>query len=216
MVENRRDWKLERLQRWCEEWALEQVLAADGEGLAGGRREGGSLLPFPRPVVMLHPGCVALLPPIGLGDPPLYILVLGERGGDARWVVPFGRFREPATPGEMLSGLSSEALRVLCFWNARDCTERTVPRGWVLEELAMEEQGRFLHALVVVRRTGALPASMARDGGAAVIHPDDPRRIYLHRARQQVSRTLTGSKGLYQIMPPQRKRAAEDPPEWPP
>jgi hypothetical protein len=210
-------WAIERLQRWCELWTLDRALTGEGASCVddSSDKSDDHLVMPPRGLQKLEPGEVALLPPLGEDDPPLYLLILASP--NAEWIdcIPFSRFPEPATPGELLSGLEPDALRVLCLWNARQQPRNHTPSGWPLAALPPSVTGRVQQALEEVRRSGRVPHGRTHEGGPPMTHPDDPRRAYLYAARHHVDRHFTPILLRYEPPPPDLRRAAEPPPDWP-
>lgn len=241
-------WMLERLQRWCREWAFEQALLEDdGEAAvtlpgAGGLSDrpagdapahasGGAetvavsgdgahvcVDPLVRPPEPLCPHSVALLAPLldAPSAPPLYVMLLAPENAPGVLCIPFSRFTEPATPGELLSGLDADALRVLSLWNRRRIASASVLSGWQMAGVASSDAARILDACDWVARTGLLPPALTRSGGPPLSHPEDPRRRYLFEARRQVDRYLGrpgATAGLYALPAPDLSalpRAAEE------
>jgi hypothetical protein len=134
-----------------------------------------------------RPGDIHLLipHPAPLDDEPAYVLVTAARGGKID-LVPFGRYRHPATPGEWRTGLTATPLQVLCLWNHRT--------GWPTERLLSGRVGtlaakrlntvlRLLnHVLGQEPITGNMPPGL----GPPLEHPLDPRHDYLDEERARI------------------------------
>lgn len=109
---------------------------------------------------------------------PLYAAVLAEWEQGLWLIAPFGRFSEPATPGELLTNREAAALRVLCLWNTHSVPADVLQRSWLVEQMSSEELADswcvFQHAL-----TGKeLPASLQDRVGPAIFRNEDPRIEY--------------------------------------
>lgn len=217
------EWMVARLQRWCTEWALEQALREDEQGaerpatpaLDHGETPTVPGMPEGRPAGPLSPGTVALLVPRA-ALPPQYVLLLGAFDGPGVLCIPFSRFTEPGVPGELLSGMDADGLRVLCLWNTRRIATAESLAGWVLQSYPEKEAERVRRAYAAVAETGTLPADLVECGGPPLSHPDDPRRQYLRDARQRMDEHLGTQGGNRRTYPPAphtawtHLRAAED------
>ena len=109
---------------------------------------------------------------------PLYAAVLAEWEQGLWLVSPYGRFSEPATPGELRTGRAAAALGVLCLWNTHSVPADVLQRSWLVEQMSrpeLDDSWRvFQHAL-----TGKeLPASLHERVGPPILRNDDPRIEY--------------------------------------
>jgi len=176
----------ERLARWLQEWQLARDLAPDHTRMAEGQvtAEPAEWNPSLTADVPVETGHVRLLYPRNRAtwSVPVYIALLGEAGPDSFLAAPFGRFAEPATPSELLTQRSVPPLRVLCLWNARTISRRRADQSWLTAELSPEE---IADAITVHEsgRGGAPRPSLAQRVGPPLMHPDDPRHVYLRRER---------------------------------
>lgn len=178
------EWQRQRFAAWLHEWRLaEELRGAEpptGDVAASQADGWGAMVEDPGrdPVAA---GQIRLVVPLGeiTTQRPVHLAILREEpDGDYR-VAPFGRFSEPATPGELATGRDTPCLRVLCLWNARCLSSEQLRRSWLVDDMSGPEHKTFLKALRTVAGSGALPSELAADGGPAVSHPDDPRHGYL-------------------------------------
>lgn len=209
-----------RLHRWCLEWQMDRALAATLEAPAfPGKSNDGWGTDLTRPTADLMAESLALLPPLE-GDtgtaPPLYIMLINDPANGGLLVIPFSRFAEPATLGELLGEQKPNALRVLALWNARTLAKPAHLRGWTLGTVTATEVERVTRAYRSVKTTGSLPSEMKGEGGPPLSHPDDPRRLYLRESRRLLDRYL-GQPDTNQFRYPQPEsdldalpRAAEE------
>ena len=179
----------ERLARWLHEWQVEDALREPSETAgppapveAGNRCriDLGGLAADPARDPAPAAGQVRLLSPL-LTDTiewPLYVALLC-RESYGFVLAPFGRFSEPAVPGELLSGRDTPALRVLCLWNARVPPARALRLSWVVDRLSGEESALFVAAWRHVRAHARPPPGLEDRTGPPLRHPDDPRHDYL-------------------------------------
>jgi len=210
-------WMLSRLHRWCAEWALDQAIQEPTECASYADTARPDVEACVRPAQPLRPDIIALLAPLrGEPDlPPLYVAILGVSDSDTCVCIPYGRFSEPATPGELLSGEKTPALRVLCLWNARRLASPCALCGWVVRHLSGDEKADMRKAYASVSNSAALPEELLRSGGPPLFHPEDPRRAYLHDSRALVDRYLAciGRAATYRLPEHDHDalpRAAED------
>src|ERR1041384_8207069 len=124
-------WQRRRLARWLAEWTIDKHLPAvtplkpSNPRAATLRRSPSPAVRTPRTraveeteiaesqIRLLYPQIPAARPRL------LYVAGLREEAFDRFMLAPFGKFAEPALPGEWLTGRSEPSLRVLCLWNAR-------------------------------------------------------------------------------------------------
>ncbi|MDP6505588.1 MAG: hypothetical protein QF886_18350, partial [Planctomycetota bacterium] len=91
---------------------------------------------------------------------------------------PFGRFSEPALPGELRLLQDVPALRVLCVWNAVVLPEESLAGSWHVGALDSDALGAVTAVRAYLDRGHQLPSGLEEDTGPPVIHPIDPRRDY--------------------------------------
>ena len=110
----------------------------------------------------------------------VHVLVLKvDQELDRALVVPFGPLPMPAFSAELATGLPDESLRVLCVWNACWLSGHAVRVSW--------ETGSAPDALLAdveslrlsLKRKQALPEAVAERTGPPILHPEDPRKMYV-------------------------------------
>ena len=170
-------WRLERkldLDLRMASQAEEQALVAEG-GLV---RFGRASIPFDRAVCA---GDIRLLPTSQASDEIrfLYVAVLYVRAESySSVVVPFSPYSVPACKDEWLTGLESEPLKVLQFWNAQPVATSDLARSWKTGDLheARLEQARLLYRHAI---DGTWPQGELRDQvGISILNPSDERIAY--------------------------------------
>ena len=213
-------WQRARLARWLVEWQLAEALD-DGDGVdTESRPDGGagiaSLATAPDCEDSVQPGHIRLLAPEGaaLSSRPLFVAVLEFDQAGLVQVAPFGRFSEPALPGEWLTGRDDLALRVLCLWNTRLMPATDAGRSWWVDSLSPPELAAARTVWSGLVQSQALAGDLARQVGPPVRHPDDPRWVYQCRERvylDQVARELTSPYRIEETR--DRRLAAETGPD---
>ncbi|MBA4389007.1 MAG: hypothetical protein C0404_13580 [Verrucomicrobia bacterium] len=223
-----------RLDLWLREWEVDQALPADPDATEGARatapaKPAGSRIELratgsvPEPVSagqirLLHP-----LPDNRTDIRPFYVAVLHvDSSGGNVLVAPFSRFKNPAVPGELKSGLDGIHVRVICVWNARLLPGPFVARSWVAGELSGDRlrQAKSLYQRHVCERNILLGSSAAWPAGSLSFptsvgppshdvasvgetgpplqHPLDTRHIYLAResaAFDEIQRAAESNAG---------------------
>lgn len=179
-----------QLARWLAEWNLDQVLrraAPDQAAVAPPASETHALpMSLPRysghlPITPCVGDARLLAPRPGAASNirPVYVAVLADREQVGLLVVPFSRFALPAVPGEWSTGLRAPALRVLCLWAAKWVESTALGDSW----RACRLPARFIRQAMEVRRHvdhgTPLHSVSARSLGPPLLHPLDPRRLYL-------------------------------------
>ncbi len=152
----------------------ERALVAEG----GFTRFGRAFRPFDRAVCT---GDIRLLPASGTSDENrfLYVAVLFVRAESFSSVVaPFSPYSVPACKDEWLTGIESEPLKVLQFWNAQPVATKDLARSWKTGDLgeARLEQARILYRHAI---GGTWPQGGLREQvGLAILNPADERLAY--------------------------------------
>lgn len=195
-------WQTERLARWLHEWQLSQTIPqGDTTPPEDAQSKDDSMPASPTLAEQsndtpLTPGQIRLLKPHpeAPDDGPVFVATLKADSENSVTCIPFSRFSEPATPNELLTKRAQTVVRVLCLWNARIVPLSHAEAGWLVDHLTDQEIAHFTHAFNTVRQTGGLPASQQTLGGPPLVHPDDPRRIYLRKERMRISLYLPESK----------------------
>jgi len=165
---------------------------------------------------------IRLLPPIGDATPqierPVYVCLLPGDRPDGITVVPFSRFRLPATPQEWKTGLRPGPLQVLCLWNAHTCKTDNLRASWQAGTIPAPKRQMIATLLQTLNPLHDWPS---RRFGPPLLHPLDPRQTYLQEERLLMhellaARVKTPSNTIhYEIPKPdiQLLRAAESPDE---
>jgi len=133
--------------------------------------------------VPLEKGQIRLLPPVSpaLGSRPAYVAVLDADEDEGIRVAPYGRFAVPATPGELSTGRSCPAVRVLCLWNTRTLSAGVFESSWLVDEMTPGELSDAVAVLDSLKKGAELPEDLVSRTGPPLFHPADPRRIYINR-----------------------------------
>jgi hypothetical protein len=206
-----------RLGRWLAEWKLdcllrsstpEESVAATGQSVEGMSLKNSSP-PDVGQIRLFHPA-----PKREADHRPIYVAILEKRSGNAFLIAPFGRFAEPAIPGEWRTGFRAMPLRVLCLWNARIVAAAVLKSSWQASRIpkAKIAQALELHA--------GTPLGSARgsDIGPPLRHPLDPRHTYLAEESARLDEQVvaleamsreTAETFLYKQTPSQLPLAAE-------
>lgn len=185
-------WQQERLQRWSLRWRLHLLgkTEAAAETSADNEPAPEPAVPMPRPPApQIRPfddspesfdvGQIRLLAPGGLPEAErlVYFLILSDWDGGWKLIAPFGPFEEPATPGELLTGLPDRPLQVLSLWNTYSVPIATLQQSWIVgdaPELRAEAWDVFRHVM-----TGrVLPAKLVERVGPPVGNTRDERLEY--------------------------------------
>jgi len=180
-----------RLSRWLKEWEADQILRmgvvsalAQSQGVALDIASSGR--PVVRQVRLLHP-----VPSVDPARRPIYVAILAESARGAFLIAPFGRFAEPAVPGEWQTRLTAMSLRVLCVWNARAVEARLLERSWPAAVLKTETVRRALELHQHLRDGEPLKSIAEQEVGPPLRHPLDPRHTYLEEESALLEEHLT-------------------------
>ena len=192
----------ERLARWLREWELESALKEDelagrpdpyyGMALRSGLSSGDTELPQGLAASiganvgrdmeqsLAVPGQIRLLRPTAgaARERPVYVAVLADGYADDLLIAPYGRFSEPALPGELLTGRDVACLRVLCLWNGRWVARSQAEDSWLVDNMAETELQDALDVWKTIDSGDGLPPDLKKRTGAPVQHPADPRHDY--------------------------------------
>ncbi len=180
----------------------------------------------PEPQTVAY-GQIRLLPPtvptLPITERPVFVLVWTCSKNGQATMIPFGRFDIPATPGEWLTGSPHAPLKVLCFWNHRQLPTEDIAQTWLADALP-EKIMQTISKAFAQFSSHRQRATMRH--GPPLIHPLDPRHIYLHEEKtlldDQMDVLLTAQdKGAIFVYPAdasetQRRQAAEDGEEYSP
>lgn len=178
-------WRIERkldLELRESSQTEERALVAE----RGFTRYGRASRPFDRTV------CAGDIRLLQAGDMPdenrfLYVTVLYVREGFSSVVVPFSPYSVPACKDEWLTGISSEPLKVLQFWNAQPVATKDLACSWKTGELneIRLNQARLLYRHAI---TGTWPQGDLREQvGLAILNPADERLTYQNEELTQLA-----------------------------
>ena len=216
------EWQKERLARWLREWETGKILAEsdvgdyadDTAGKDSALSPNSDSAPEAGRIVLptsaeppAQAGQIRLLSPgiAPVGTRLVYLAILEESKPGVFLCAPFGRFSEPAFPGELFTGREAPHLRILCVWNARDMDEKTSRESWLVDVLSDEETRLASAVLRYVRRGDPLPAGIEAQSPPPVIHPADSRRVYREEESDLMNELLSARTVIdheEQAMPP--------------
>jgi hypothetical protein len=190
------EWQKARLARWIREWRIEQDLASAGHthgdrgpalrlatGVSTVSDREPSLVSLvadvsaePRP----EEGQIRLLSPDICPDSclPLYVAVLRLWDDDSFLIAPYGRFSEPGTTGELLTGRDAPSLRVLSLWNVHTVSRTALLRSWFIDCLSAVEMADAWEVFRHVALGADLQTPLLERTGPPILRPDDPRIQY--------------------------------------
>lgn len=221
-------WQRKRLALWLAEWQLEEGLrrvgAPDGGvartgDAAGGVVPGRALWRGVGSEIWPAVGQIRLLAPEAASVAaawPVFFAILELLPGEVLRVAPFGRFAEPAVPGEWKTRRKRNPLRVLCLWNARQFSVKAAALSWCVDALTPGELARARAVYAHAMQGAPLNDPPARDVGPPLVHPDDPRQVYCYREEARMDQLARELASRYFV--PERQatdllRAAEGPPD---
>lgn len=185
------DGQRDRLARWLAEWEIDDALAAVGAGASEPQPDAGAVGELAADIASTEDGPVPAPGQVRLFSPEpraarhraLYVALLAWRGEDVLLAAPYGRFSEPAVPGELLTVRDTPALRVLCPWNARPLTVTLLQRTWFVDKLDDGETAEAVDLHRCMEQRHAIPAELRHRIGPPLRHPADPRHTYLRQER---------------------------------
>lgn len=129
-------------------------------------------------------GQIRLLAPTTVSLPaverPVYALLMPAESADAIRLIPFSRYPIPATPLEWRTSFDQQPLRVLCLWNQHVCGRACLPASWFVRTITAKRQAEVARVLQVPHD---LRTYAARRFGPPLLHPFDPRHVYLQEER---------------------------------
>jgi hypothetical protein len=180
------DWQTRRLKAWIDEWTRETKLRladprlVEGEvdsGFRRGSEPGSATAPFDPDVCV---GQIRLLSPKLIPDCPrfLYFAVVADWAEGMKLISPFSNFSEPASPGELHTGRSDFALRVLCLWNSHTLPSELLAHSWIVDRMTESEVDAAWAVFESATLGKPLPAELVQRVGPPISHPRDPRRQY--------------------------------------
>jgi hypothetical protein len=180
------DWQTRRLRAWIDEWTREMKLRQADAGLVEdeldtdlrrGSAFGSSAASFDPEVRV---GQIRLLSPKLIPNCPrfLYFAVIADWADGVKLISPFSNFSEPASPGELCTGRSDLALRVLCLWNSHTLPLELLAQSWIVDRIAESEVDAAWAVFESVTFGKPLPMELLERTGPPISHPRDPRRQY--------------------------------------
>ena len=178
------------LARWLSEWRIDKMLREDDRSpSASGSRDPETAYKSSGPLYDMKSaavGQIRLLHPVSheTAKRPRYIAVLKDNGDGSWLVAPFGRFSEPAVPGEWKTGRNIPVLRTLCIWNAQRLSDTVLARSWVVDRMTASRvaQAVTIHGFLAESRQH--PRAISLRVGPPLSHPLDPRVEYLEEERE--------------------------------
>ena len=213
-----------RLAAWLQEWRLDQALpvhpdagppAAVIRTVPPPPQDASDGAPAQTGAPACSPGDIRLIyPPCNRDDclPPLYVAVLRAVAQNVWLVAPFGRFSTPAVPSEWRTGLKALPLRVLCLWNARTVADRKLAgRSCRAGALSARLVTRIpatppQWAPAMPLQPTPAPLSPCRPApsrvGPPLLHPADPRWIYLERETDRMDAGLAAGHASHGAIAP--------------
>ncbi len=211
------DYHRQQLETWLETYRLDRALrethTQDRITDAGDRLpDNQAPAPMPGQIRLLPPACGAT-PQI---ERPVYACLLPGDRPDCMTVIPFSRFSIPATPQEWKTGLRQGPLQVLCLWNAHTCKADALRTSWHVGTIPDKKRQEIDNHLQQPNPPGDWSS---RRFGPPLLHPLDPRQLYLQEERMLMQELLaamvkTPSNTIYYRIPEpdtQLLRAAESP-----
>lgn len=168
----------QQLAEWVDAYQLDRQLREPGPPEAAACNENAP--PGPSPA----PGQIRLLAPTTVSLPdverPVYVLLMPAESAEAIRLIPFSRYPIPATPQEWRTGFNQQPLRVLCLWNQHVCDRARLPGNWLVKSITPKQQAEVARALQV---SNGLQTYASRRFGPPLLHPLDPRHVYLQEER---------------------------------
>lgn len=139
-------------------------------------------------------------------DGLLYGLVL--LAGYGRWkVLPFSPLHVPAVPGEVRVR-EHGPVQVLEGWNLRIVSASVVRNSWYADALEETERFWLQDWVALLEEGGEMPERFRDRTGPRLLHPEDPRHVYLDQQAERADRCLGESWAASEGIPP--AQAAEE------
>jgi hypothetical protein len=144
----------------------------------------------------------------------VYFAVLDERPNNVVLIAPFGRFAEPALPGEWLTGLKAMPLRVLCPWNSRIVGGAALHASWCAGRMTAEKVRQAIEVFNHIKANTPLTSVSLENLGPPLKHPLDPRLQYQIEEGNLIDEVLSafrqdGSSAIYETESQELLLAAE-------
>ncbi len=182
----------QQLAEWVAAYQLDrQLREPEPEASGASARPNACYLDIPAPA----PGQIRLLSPASVALPdverPVYVLLMPAESAEAIRLIPFSRYPVPATPQEWRTGFDQQPLRVLCLWNQHVCDRARLPANWLVMTITPKQQAEVARAL---QMSHGLQTYASRRFGPPLLHPFDPRHVYLQEERMLLN-DLYGASG---------------------
>jgi hypothetical protein len=166
-----------QLTAWMAEYQLDRQLRepvpqASGASSCSHTRNPACPAPAPGQIRLLSPTTVSL----SAIERPVYVLLMPTGSADTLALIPFSRYRIPATPREWRTRFNQPPLRVLCLWNQHVCDRADFHAGWFIKTITQKQQAEVARVLPMLND---LQAYASRRFGPPLQHPLDPRHVYL-------------------------------------
>ena len=160
----------------------------------------------------VEPGQIRLLFPStpAAAEKLCYLAVLRKDQDGYFDVAPFGRYAQPATPGEWLTGLTARPVRVLCLWNVRHVSEDTLAQSWRTDCFSEAQLEKALAVWQQYITNEALLTTDDDDIGPPLVSPLDPRHDYLEEERRRMDSLIVLLKDAAEV----QLKAAESKPAY--
>ncbi len=181
-----------RLWHWLQEWETDLLLrqaTKPNQSETFPPSDATSSAPCGTDIAW-NPGDIALLYPTP-PNRPIYTLILECMDNRTFLICPFSRFAEPATPGEWITGSQTIPLRVLCLWNSHVADSTVLGRGWRSGRLSQPQLVSALELHDHMNSGAPLVLADPSDLGPPLIHPADPRWLYMEEESRLLDETMT-------------------------
>lgn len=123
----------------------------------------------------------AIIPAV---ERPYYAAVLDKGEGASMLIAPYAPLPEPATPGELNTQREHFSLANLELWNACYVPAALLKKSWLVDQLSPEENKDALAVYSNSSDGTQLPDALELRVGVPIVHPDDPRYLYLDEEAQ--------------------------------
>ena len=171
-----------RFSQWMECWALHKALAdVKPDTDSDNSPESGIFdLPIATFDALPEAGEIRLLSHEITGETPrpIYVAVI-HHSEDEYLIIPFGRFPDPATQGEIWTGVEDHRFDLACTWNARILPSGILEKSWNVGQVDNILRGKLHAHFKSLARGLNFEVSLLKDIGPPLHHPEDPRWDYL-------------------------------------
>jgi len=177
------------LARWLNEWRIDKALLDEGVLQAAGEPHRVATehkrIAFRYDSEPVRVGQIRLFHPFSKETHARARHIVVLKGcDDGSWLVaPFGRFNEPAVPGEWRTSLRVPVLRILCLWNAHPISESVLGRSWVVGCMSASKVAQALAIHKCLAEGKEVLGPLGKRVGPPLMHPLDPRIEYMEEER---------------------------------